>query len=113
MPEHYGSIQPALKRIAANYIKGLETLIRLLGSVIIIGILSIMASALSLIIIAFPLQIIGDFEKPESFSAIPFANGFGPLIAYTTLFILAPLIIRFGLSATGFSHPTKFSNRPE
>ncbi len=99
--EHYGSIKPALKNIATHYVKGLETLIRLLGSSLITGLLIMMVSTLAFLILILPLRFYDVIDRESGHEWI--------LLAVITG-ALSPFIIRFSLSATGFSHPSKLGN---
>jgi len=97
-PGHYGSIRSSLRNIAGDYLRGLETALRLLGSLLLIGVLCLLIASLVQVTLILPLRF---------FELLPREPDRAMAIHLTIIGLFFPLVLRFGLQATGFDCPAR------
>lgn len=92
-PSHYGSLSTLIRKFGLEYLKGIDALIRLVGTVILISILYGIVWTAVLVVFRLPF---GDSV----------ADMCGPYV-----FLLAsPLVIRLGIVGGGFDIPAIFTS---
>ena len=94
IPSHYGSLSTLIRKFVFEYLKGIDAMIRWIGTSIVISIFYGIVWAAVLVLIR-----------------LPFGDAVGDMCEPYVLLLASPLVIRFGILAGGFEIPAIFTGR--